>query len=247
MMVNGSLSEATWLEKITGLNDVRSHFSSQFVYDMDSSSLRACKAAIKVEQRVRIHNNNNNDDLFCSLLQTSLCYKVCDATELLRPNQCSKAESCQWSELLAAKVQGLLQGAGRFWVLMLKYTFSHILGTLFISFLTASSTPKTDRRVWPRFQARVQDWVWARVWARGWARVQARVLARVWAWVQARIQVWVQARVWAKVQARVWASIWARVWARVWDWIWARVWPWVWTRVWAWVQARVWPWVWDRV
>ena len=89
-MVNGSLSEATWSEKMKGLDDVRGHFSSQIVYDMDSSSLRACKAAIKVEQRVRIQNNNYY--LFCSLLQTSLCYKVCDVTQLLRPNQHNKAE-----------------------------------------------------------------------------------------------------------------------------------------------------------
>ena len=53
MMVNGSLSEATWSEKMKGLDDVRGHFSNQIFYDMDSSSLRACKAAIKVEQRVR--------------------------------------------------------------------------------------------------------------------------------------------------------------------------------------------------
>ena len=54
-VVNGSLSEATWLEQMKGLDDVRGHFSSQIVYDMDSSSLRACKAAIKVEQRVRMY------------------------------------------------------------------------------------------------------------------------------------------------------------------------------------------------
>ena len=32
-----------------------------------------------------------------------------------------------------------------FGFLILKYAFSHILETLFLSFLTASSTPKTDK------------------------------------------------------------------------------------------------------
>ena len=117
LMVNGSLSEATWSEKMKGLDDAGGHSSSQIVYDIDSSSLRACKAVIKVEQRVRIHNNNNNNNLFCSLLQTSLCYKVCDVTHLLRPNQHNKAEWCKWSELLAARAQNLLKGTGRFWVI----------------------------------------------------------------------------------------------------------------------------------
>ena len=44
-----------------------------------------------------------------------------------------------------AGVQSLLKGPGNFWVLMLKYSFSHILETLFLSFMTPSSTPKTDK------------------------------------------------------------------------------------------------------
>ena len=70
----------------------------------------------------------------------SLCVR-----QLLRTNQHSKAESCKWSELLAAGVQGLLKRTGRFGFLMLKYAFSHILQTFFILFLTASSTLKTDK------------------------------------------------------------------------------------------------------
>ena len=45
-------------------------------------------------------------------------------------------------ELSAAEVQGPLKGLGSFWVLMLKYAFSHILETLFLSFLISTSAPK---------------------------------------------------------------------------------------------------------
>ena len=38
-----------------------------------------------------------------------------------------------------------LRALETFGFLMLKYTFSHILETLFLSFLTVSSTPKTDK------------------------------------------------------------------------------------------------------
>ena len=41
--------------------------------------------------------------------------------------------------------QGLLKIPGSFWVLMLKYAFSHILETLFLSFLTAGSITNTDK------------------------------------------------------------------------------------------------------
>ena len=44
----------------------------------------------------------------------------------------SEAELREWSEQFAAGVQGPLKGPGSFWVLMLKYAFSHILETLFL-------------------------------------------------------------------------------------------------------------------
>ena len=46
----------------------------------------------------------------------------------------SESKSCRPSEA----------GPGSFWSLMLKYAFSYILGALFPSFLTGSSTPKTN-------------------------------------------------------------------------------------------------------
>ena len=54
--------------------------------------------------------------------------------------QCSWAESCEWSKLSVAGIQGPLKGPGSF---LLKYAFSHILETLFPSFVTSTSTPKT--------------------------------------------------------------------------------------------------------
>ena len=53
----------------------------------------------------------------------------------------SKAESRERSEQYAAGVQGPLKGPGSF----LKYAFSHILETLFLSFLTSILTPKVDK------------------------------------------------------------------------------------------------------
>ena len=64
-----------------------------------------------------------------------------------------QAESCQHSrvelheqsEQTAARVWGLLEGPGSFWVLMLRYAFSCILETLFLSFFASASTPKADK------------------------------------------------------------------------------------------------------
>ena len=56
---------------------------------------------------------------------------------------CDKAYSHEESKPLVARVEGPLKET--FWFLMLKYAFSYILGTLFLSCLTASSTSKTDK------------------------------------------------------------------------------------------------------
>ena len=57
----------------------------------------------------------------------------------------SEAESRERSEQLVAGVQGRLRALEAFGFLMLKYAFSHILETLFLSFLTSISTPKVDK------------------------------------------------------------------------------------------------------
>ena len=59
--------------------------------------------------------------------------------------QCSKVESHEQSKPFVAGVQGPLRVLEAFEFLMLKYAFSHILETLFLSFLTASSKPRTDK------------------------------------------------------------------------------------------------------
>ena len=50
----------------------------------------------------------------------------------------SEEESCEQSEQSVARVLA-------FGFLMLKYAFSHILETLFLSFLTSILTPKVDK------------------------------------------------------------------------------------------------------
>ena len=57
----------------------------------------------------------------------------------------SEAESRERSKQSLAGVQGLLKGPGSFGFLMLKYAFSHILETLFLSFLTSILTPNVDK------------------------------------------------------------------------------------------------------
>ena len=57
----------------------------------------------------------------------------------------SQAESRERSEQSVAGVQGPLKGPGSFGFLMLKYAFSHILETLFLSFLTSILTPNVDK------------------------------------------------------------------------------------------------------
>ena len=52
--------------------------------------------------------------------------------------RCSEAESREQSEQSVARVLG-------FGFLMLKYAFSHILETLFLSFLTCILTPNVDK------------------------------------------------------------------------------------------------------
>ena len=59
----------------------------------------------------------------------------------------SEAESCRHSEVsnLWPGSRGRLRALEVFGVLMLKYAFSHILETLFLSFLTSILTPKVDK------------------------------------------------------------------------------------------------------
>ena len=60
--------------------------------------------------------------------------------------RCSKAEAHEQSKQSAAGVQGLLKSPGSFWVFNAQIcTFSHILETLFLSFLTSILIPKADK------------------------------------------------------------------------------------------------------
>ena len=55
-------------------------------------------------------------------------------------------KSRERSEQSVAGVQGPLKGPGSFWVFNAQiYAFSHILETLFLSFLTSILTPKIDK------------------------------------------------------------------------------------------------------
>ena len=65
--------------------------------------------------------------------------------DLAESCRCSKAESHERSKQSEAGVQGPLKGPGSFWVFNAQiYAFSHILETLFLSFLTSILTPKFD-------------------------------------------------------------------------------------------------------
>ena len=59
----------------------------------------------------------------------------------------SEAESCRRSEasILRPGSRARLRALEAFGFLMLKYAFSHILETLFLSFLTSILTPKVDK------------------------------------------------------------------------------------------------------
>ena len=73
--------------------------------------------------------------------------------DLVKGGPASEAESCQLrevelgeqSEQSAARVQGPLKALEAFGFLMLKYAFSHILETPFLSFLTSILTPNVDK------------------------------------------------------------------------------------------------------
>ena len=64
-----------------------------------------------------------------------------------RGGPASEAESCRRSEasILWLGSRACLRALEAFGFLMLKYAFSHILETLFLSFLTSILTPKVDK------------------------------------------------------------------------------------------------------
>ena len=61
-----------------------------------------------------------------------------------RGGPASEAKSCRHSEVELCE-RSELRGVEAFGFLMLKYAFSHILETLFLSFLTSILTPKVDK------------------------------------------------------------------------------------------------------
>ena len=66
--------------------------------------------------------------------------------QLLRPKVADVVKRSRTSKasILQPGSRGRLRALEAFGFLMLKYAFSYILGALFLSFLTGSSTPKTD-------------------------------------------------------------------------------------------------------
>ena len=65
----------------------------------------------------------------------------CQGEQLLRPKLADVAkcsDTSEVSEQFAARIQGLLKDHESFWGLMLKYTFSNILETLFVRVQPAS-------------------------------------------------------------------------------------------------------------
>ena len=67
--------------------------------------------------------------------------------DLVKGGPASEAESCRRSKAsnLWPGSRARLRALEAFGFLMLKYAFSHILETLFLSFLTSILTPKVDK------------------------------------------------------------------------------------------------------
>ena len=67
--------------------------------------------------------------------------------DLVKGGPASEAESCPHSETESRKrsEQSAARALEAFGFLMLKYAFSHILETLFLSFLTSILTPKVNK------------------------------------------------------------------------------------------------------
>ena len=67
--------------------------------------------------------------------------------QVLRPKVADLAKQNRVSEAINLRLgsRAYLRALEAFGFLMLKYAFSHILETLFLSFLTSISTPKVDK------------------------------------------------------------------------------------------------------
>ena len=68
--------------------------------------------------------------------------------DLVKGGPASEAKSCRHSEVELRKrseLKASLRALEAFGFLMLEYAFSHILETLFLSFLTSILTPKVDK------------------------------------------------------------------------------------------------------
>ena len=84
---------------------------------------------------------NKSDNLF-----TVLCETQVRIQDFAKGVPGSEAESCPCSEAETPDLwPGLLKSLEAFGFLMLKYAFSTILETLFLSFLTSTSTAKIDK------------------------------------------------------------------------------------------------------
>ena len=65
--------------------------------------------------------------------------------QLMRPKVANFVRLCKWCELFVAIFQGPLRDPGSLEFLVLKYTFSHILQTIFLLFLTFGWVVKIDK------------------------------------------------------------------------------------------------------
>ena len=67
--------------------------------------------------------------------------------QLLRPKVADIAKCASEASNLQPGSRALKRALEAFGFLMLKYAFSHILETLFLSFLTSILTPKVDKKI----------------------------------------------------------------------------------------------------
>ena len=85
--------------------------------------------------------------VFCTPWQVRIQDLVKGGPQLLRPKVADVAKRSRASEAsnLRPGSRARLRALEAFGFLMLKYAFSHILETLFLSFLTSILTPKVDK------------------------------------------------------------------------------------------------------
>ena len=108
--------------------------------------------SIECQESNGITTSEKSDNDICHRCGSRICHRHGSriwsrGTQLLRLKVADVAKRSHASEAsnLRPGSRARLRALEAFWVLMLKYAFSHILKTLFLSFLTSILTPNVDK------------------------------------------------------------------------------------------------------